>query len=122
MVIAGIKIPAASCGVFPQPLFARFRCKQRGIRPEEIEQLDVIRMMVKPDSEPHVRAVRSAVYGLLIARLPVTDGNVKWLLRDKQLGFGEIDHFENAMALYPAMNEYKGKLKDIYDSYHPHEK
>ena len=32
-----IKIPAASCGVFPQPLFARFRCKQRGIRPEEIE-------------------------------------------------------------------------------------
>ncbi|OFA15496.1 hypothetical protein A4U49_12565 [Acidithiobacillus ferrivorans] len=87
-----------------------------------IEQLDVIRMMVKPDSEPQVKAVRSAVYGLLIARLPVTDENVKWLLRDKQLGFGEIDHFENAMALYPAMNEYKGKLKDIYDSYHPHEK
>jgi PIN domain nuclease of toxin-antitoxin system len=28
-----IKIPAASCGVFPQPQFARFRCKQRGIRP-----------------------------------------------------------------------------------------
>ncbi|MHB1882991.1 MAG: hypothetical protein ACYCPA_12490, partial [Acidithiobacillus sp.] len=35
--ITKIKIPAACCGVFPQPLFARFRCKQRGIRPEEIK-------------------------------------------------------------------------------------
>ena len=32
-----IKIPAASCGVFSLPQFARFRCKQRGIRPEEIK-------------------------------------------------------------------------------------
>ena len=52
-----------------------------------VDPLSLIRMMAKYDSNVHRKVVRSVVFGLILARLPVTDENIRWLIRDNQLGY-----------------------------------
>jgi hypothetical protein len=85
----------------------------------KIDALAVIRMMVKYDSDLNVRTVRAAIFGLLLAQLPVTEDNVTWMIRDNQLGWfpdNELFKENHKIDLYPSMNYYKQMLESIHEN------
>ena len=91
-----------------------------------VEPLSLIRQMIKHEDRQSVRMVKCAMYGLLLAKLPVTDENIRWLIRDKQLGFDHENALfisgsggEHKVDIYPAMNEYKDAIEAIHKHYHP---
>lgn len=85
-----------------------------------VDKLSLIRMLVKGSTDSNVRTVSCALYGLLLADLPVTDQNLRWLLRDNSVGFdAENELFNNSgnhrVRLYPVMDEYKSELKSLHE-------
>ncbi|MBU2834824.1 hypothetical protein HF673_03255 [Acidithiobacillus thiooxidans] len=86
-----------------------------------VQKLDLIRMLVKGHPDPKVHMVSCAIYGLLLAELPVTDENIRWLIRDESLGFDKRNELfeesdEHIVRIYPAMDAYKNMLHSLHDA------
>jgi hypothetical protein len=80
-----------------------------------IAPLDLIRQMVKLSNTPY-NSVCVAMFGLFLAGMPVTDENIRWLIRDNELGFShdnELHRANNRVSVYPGMDEFKAKLAEI---------
>ena len=86
----------------------------------QVEPLAMIRMMVKETSRAPKDAVMMAMYGLFLAGFEVTDGNIRWLLRDAELGFdSENTLFTKTIRkdVFPLMDDFKAKIESIKHSY-----
>lgn len=89
-----------------------------------IRKLDLIRMLVKGHQDPLVHAVACAIHGLLLAELPVTDENIRWLIRNGDIGFEKENKLFNQtnmhkVRIYPALDGYKETLSAIHNHTHP---
>lgn len=81
-----------------------------------VDPLSLIRMMVKYDSNNNRKIVRSAVLGLILARLPLTDENVRWLIRDNQLGYFPKNELHQ-MGSSGTISLFSSDKTDIEDRY-----
>lgn len=80
-----------------------------------IAPLDLIRQMVKLSNKPD-NSVCVAMFGLFLAGMPVTDENIRWLIRDNELGFSRDNDIHRNMkkvAVYPGMDKFKLELAEI---------
>lgn len=104
-----------SVEIFPSP-------KEEDAR---VEKLSLIRMLVKSAQPNLKKQIECAVYGLMLSKLPVTDDNIKWLIRDLRIGFNQTNEIHNStdndkyINIYPEMNVYKKHLISIWEEYHP---
>ena len=88
-----------------------------------IDPLSLIRMMIKYDVNNSRRALTCAVCGLILARLPLTDENIRWLLKDVQIGYFHENEMHQTMSsgtipLFSKQTDIENRYKDVMKDQH----